>query len=120
MRAFRFLLAVLALAPLPASAQPGPPPNAIIVAMAQHFVQDYFMRGGGQGHYHIEFDTADLHPQPEPNYWAVVGGYVSDQSDFNVFVAALQLVCPDFEQVGCWSLDKLALNGKIVIDRKPL
>lgn len=112
------LLALSALAP--ATARPSEPPEPLIVAMAQHLVQDHFMRGDGKGHYHLEFDTADLHPQPEPDYWAVVGGYVTDQNKFNTYVAALRLVCDDFDKVECWSLDKLAINGKILINRKPI
>lgn len=111
------LLGLLAAAP--AAAQSDVPPEPVIVAMAQHLVQDHFMRNGGAP-YHIEFDTADLHPQPEKNYWAVVGGYVSDQTEFNIYVAAVRLVCPAYNDVTCWSLDKLAVNDRIILNRKPL
>ena len=47
--------------------------------MAQHFVREQFMLGP-PGHYHIEFGLAYLHPQPKPNFRAVVGGFVSDQN----------------------------------------
>ncbi len=72
---------------------------------------------GGAGHYHIEFDVAHLHPQPQANYWAVVGGFVSDQNTPNTYVAAVRLVCPDFAEVGCWRLEKLSINGEITLDR---
>ena len=112
------LISVLAVAPL--AAEPGAPPRRIIVDMARHFVQERFMHGG-TGHYHIEFDTAELHPQPEQNFWAVVGGFVSRQTERNIFVAAVRLVCADYEKVACWSLEKLAINRTIVLDRgKPL
>jgi hypothetical protein len=100
--------------------QAGAPLDARVVEMAQHLVQEHFMFGS-LGHYHIEFDVAYLHPQPEPNYWAVVGGFVSDQNTPNTYVAAVRLVCPEVDEVACWQLDKLAINETIVLDRgKPL
>lgn len=86
------------------------------VSMAQHFVQQEAMFGS-LGQYHIEFDIAYVYPQPEPGYWAVVGGFISDQSTPNTYVAAVRLVCPDFEKVACWQLEKLAINGTMVRDR---
>ncbi len=64
----------------PAAAETHMPRLSIIVAMAQHFVQDRYMLGD-MGNYHIEFDISYLIPQPEPDYWAVVGGFISDQND---------------------------------------
>lgn len=84
--------------------------------MAQHFVQEKYMFGG-LGHYHIEFDVSYLHPQPQPDYWAVVGGFISDQNTPNTFVAAVRLICSDFAKVGCWRLEKLAINGELILDR---
>ena len=55
-RLIAFLLAA------PAAAGSHAPPRAIIVDMAQHFVQEQFMLGP-LGHYHTEFDLAYLHPQ---------------------------------------------------------
>ena len=86
------------------------------VSMAQHFVQEEAMFGS-LGQYHIEFDVAQLHPQPDPDYWAVVGGYISDQNTPNSYVAAVRLVCPDYEKVACWRLEKLAINGTILLNR---
>ncbi len=98
------------------TAETGAPLRSMVISMAQHFVQEKFMFGS-LGHYHIEFDVAYLHPQPQPNYWAVVGGFVSDQNTPNTFVAAVRLICPDFAAVECWRLEKLAINGTIVLDR---
>ena len=114
----KYLAAVLVAAflALPAAAQPDAPPRSMVVSIAQHFVQEEAMFGS-LGHYHIEFDVAYLHPQPEPGYWAVVGGFMSEQSTPNSYVAAIRLVCPDFEKVTCWRLEKLAVNGAIVVDR---
>jgi len=95
-----------------------PPPDPMIVAMAQHFVQDRLMLAGGNEHYHIEFDRTFLYSQPRKTLWVVVGGYVSDQNTFNSFTAAVTLDCQDFNKVECWSLEKLSINGRIVLDRK--
>ena len=99
----------------PAAAKTHTPHPSMIVSMAQHFVQNRLMLGD-MGHYHIEFDVAYLMPQPQPDYWAVVGGYISDQNDINSYVAAVRLVCPEWAEVECWRLEKLAINGEIVID----
>lgn len=112
-------LAALLLGPCAAGialAQTGGPPNAVVVDMAQHLVQEHVMFETAQ-HYHIEFDVAYVHPQPEGDYWAVVGGFVSDQSTPNTYVAAVRLLCPEFHEVACWLLEKLAINETVVIDR---
>jgi hypothetical protein len=97
---------------------PMPPPDPMIVAMAQHFVQDRLMHQGGTEHYHIEFDRTFLYSRPGEKLWVVVGGYVSDQNTPNSFTAAVTLDCPDHSKVSCWSLEKLSINGRIVLDRK--
>ena len=108
---------LLALMPATAAAQEADAAlRAMIVSMAQHFVQEHVMFATRE-HYHIEFDVAYLHPQPEPDYWAVVGGYVSDQSTPNTYVAALRQICPEFAKVECWRLEKLAINRELVLDR---
>lgn len=100
----------------PAVAADERPTRAFVVDIAQHFVQEYF-RHSDKGPYRIEFDVAELHPQPDPDYWAVVGGFISDQNTPNFFVAAVRLVCSDFKKVACWSLEKLAINRDIVLDK---
>ena len=111
-----FALLICCVFSVAAAAQTDGPPRATIVAMAQHLVQEQYMHGG-LGHYHIEFDISYLHPQPEPNYWAVVGGFISYQNRKNSYVAAVRLVCEDHDRVACWELDKLAINRKIVVDK---
>jgi len=115
--AVKYLAALLpaVLVAHPAAAQSDVPPS-MVVAMAQHLVQESYMFGSS-GHYHIEFDSAYLHPQPQPNYWAVVGGFVSDQNNRNTYVAAVRLTCPEFAKVECWQLEKLAINGNITVDQ---
>ena len=113
------LCAVLTgLAALVAASAAAQPPLPYIVAMAQHFVQDRLMSSSETEHYHIEFDKAFVHSQPRETLWVVVGGYVSDQNKFNSFTAAIVLDCADFDKVECWSLEKLSINGQIVLDRK--
>ena len=111
-----FLLAFLSASP--ATAETNAPLRSVVIAMAQHFVQEQYMFGS-LGYYHIEFDISYLHPQPQPDYWAVVGGFMSDQNTPNTFVAAVRLICSDFAKVKCWRLEKLAINGKIILDRGP-
>jgi hypothetical protein len=112
-------LVILLLALLPVrlvAAEINTPTRSTIVAMAQHFVQEQFMHGP-LGHYHIEFDVAYLQPQSQSNYWAVVGGFVSDQNNRNIYVAAVRLICPEMVKVECWRLEKLAINKEIILDR---
>ncbi len=90
----------------------------MIVSMAQHFVQEHFMQGRS-GHYHIEFDVAYLHPQPQPKFWAVVGGFVSDQNISNTYVAAVRQVCANISDVKCWRLEKLAINNEVILNTSP-
>lgn len=99
----------------PATADSDAPSSSMIIGMAQHFVQQQYMLGS-LGHYHIEFDVAYLHPQPQPDYWAVVGGFVSDQITRNTYVAAIRATCADYAEVACWQLEKLAINGEIIVD----
>ena len=112
-------VAAFLLAFVPASlatAESHAPLRSMVVGMAQHFVQEKFVFGS-LGYDRINFDVAYVHPQPEPNYWAVVGGYISDQNTPNIFVAAVRLICADFAKVKCWHLAKLAINGKIILDQ---
>jgi hypothetical protein len=113
-----YTAAFVALAMLPAAPAAAEPPTPYIVAMAQHLVQDRLMTSKASEHYHIEFDSAFVYSQPRKTLWVVTGGYVSDQTTFNSFTAAVLLDCPDFEKVKCWSLEKLSINGRIVLDRK--
>ena len=104
----------------PAAARADPPPVPIIVAMAQHFVQDHFMQSG-TAHYHIEFDTARLYPHPDDDTWSVVGGFVSGQTTPTIYVVDLRLTCSNADKPACWSLEKLEINRKVIVNRgRPL
>lgn len=112
----RLATLLFALLPaVPAVADDDAPLTSIIVGMAQHFVQEQYMLGS-LGHYHIEFDMAYVHPQPQPDFWAVVGGFVSDQYTPNTYVAAIRLTCANYEKIECWRLEKLAINGEFIVD----
>ncbi len=113
-RCAAFLLVFALTAPAVAAS----PPLPMIIAMAQHFVQDRLMHSDSGEHYHIEFDNSFVYSQPRKTLWVVVGGYVSDQNTPNSFTAAVVLDCPEFGKVDCWSLEKLSINDKIVLDRK--
>jgi len=102
------------------AAEPEAPPDRYIIAMAQHFVQDRLMNADAKAHYHIESDNAFLYSRPRELLWVVVGGFVSDQSAQNSFTAAVVLDCEAYKDVGCWSLEKLSINGEIVLDRKKI
>lgn len=112
-RFLTFCIALFCVSPAMAE----PPPDPMIIAIAQHFVQDRLMTSNTE-HYHIEFDNSFLYSRPRKSLWVVIGGYVSDQNTPNSFTAAVLLECPDFNKVECWSLEKLSINGQIVIDRK--
>ncbi len=72
----------------------------------------------GTTNHHIRFDVAYLYSRPRETLWVVVGGFVSDRNIPNSFTSAVMLDCPNFNQVKCWSLEKLSINGKIVFDHK--
>lgn len=96
----------------------GPPPN-VIVDMAQHYVLENFPRPPDR-HFDLAFDLAQIHPQPDTNYWAVVGGLMADAGGNrylpHVYVVALRLICPAYKTFACWRLEKLAIDETIVID----
>ena len=53
------------------------PSDGVIVSMAQQFVLEHFKRSP-EAHFSIAFDIANIHPQPDPDYWAVVGGFMAN------------------------------------------
>lgn len=84
--------------------------------MAQHFVQEHLIHESTEN-YHIKFDIAYVHPQPQTNFWAVVGGFISNHNVANTYVAAVRLICRQFKSVECWRLEKLAINRTIILNR---
>jgi hypothetical protein len=67
------------------------------------------------------FGAAVVHPQPSGRYWAVVGEAVSGGLTGHMrrhsYVAAVRLICDDADDAKCWRLEKLALDGRILLNR---
>ena len=93
------------------------PDEGLIISVAQHFVAE-FLDLPAASRFSIALDVSYVHPQPEGNYWAVVGGFMAEPSahqyEPHSFVAAVRLVCPEHQSIDCWRLDKLALDNRIV------
>lgn len=68
------------------------------------------------------FGAAVVHPQPSGRYWAVVGeavsGALTGHMKRHSYVAAVRLICDDADDAECWRLEKLALDGRILLNRK--
>ena len=93
------------------------PDEGFIISVAQHFVAE-FLDLPAASRFSIAFDVSYVHPQPERNHWAVVGGFMAElsahQYEPHSFIAAVRLVCPEHQNIDCWRLDKLALDNRIV------
>jgi len=68
------------------------------------------------------FGAAVVHPQPGGRYWAVVGEAVSGALTGHMrrhdYVAAVRLVCDEAADAKCWRLEKLAFDGRILLNAK--
>lgn len=68
------------------------------------------------------FGAAVVHPQPSGRYWAVVGeavsGALTGHMKRHSYVVAVRLICDDAEDAKCWRLEKLAFDGRILLNRK--
>lgn len=95
------------------------PPESMIIAMAQQFVLERFRRDPTD-HFDVAFDIVNIHPQPDPNYWAVIGGFMADAGGKNykphAYGVAMRLVCADAEKLECWQLEKLVIDRKIILN----
>jgi hypothetical protein len=105
---------VLGLAGLAAADEPSE--RAII----GHAIELMIARLGVFGN--ATFGAAVVHPQPSGRYWAVVGEAVSGGLTGHMrrhnYVAAVRLICDDADDAKCWRLEKLALDGRILLNRK--
>ena len=113
MRRLRFTWLFCLLLPSPAAAGPS---DYLVVTRAHYFMiqrLDYLANAS--------FGPAVVHEQPGGRYWAVVGEVVSGALTGNmprqVYVAAVRQVCDDSQDLACWRLEKLAVDGEIVFDR---
>lgn len=95
------------------------PTDSMIISMAQQFVLEHYKREPA-GHFDIAFDIANIHPQPDKDYWAVVGGFMADAGGKNykphAFGIAIRLICPDHEKVKCWQMEKLVIDQTIILN----
>ncbi len=95
------------------------PSNSMIIGMAQQFVLEHYQRQPAS-HFDIAFDIANIHPQPDKGYWAVVGGFMADAGGKNykphAFGIAIRLVCPDHEKMKCWQMEKLVIDQTIILN----
>ncbi len=94
--------------------------------MAQHFVRQNFPLAP-QFHFNIKFDIAQIHPQAR-RYWAVVGGFAAKTTpnagatpgggyERYVYIVALRQACNEYRTLKCWTLEKLAINDQVLVNR---
>ena len=95
------------------------PSDSMIIGMAQQFVLEHYQRQPAN-HFDVAFDIANIHPQPDKGYWAVVGGFMADAGGKNykphAFGVAMRLICQDHEKVKCWQLEKLVIDQTIILN----
>ena len=95
------------------------PSDTIIISMAQQFVLEHFTRQP-ERHFGIAFDIANIHPQPDPGYFAVVGGFMADsggkQYKPHAFGIAIRLICAEHDEQKCWQMEKLVIDQKIILN----
>jgi hypothetical protein len=95
------------------------PSDTMIISMAQQFVMEHFKRQP-EDYFDIAFDIANIHPQPDPGYFAVVGGFMANSGGKNykphAFGIAIRLICPDHEKLKCWQMEKLVIDQKIILN----
>lgn len=95
------------------------PSDSMIIGIAQQFVLEHFRRQP-EDHFDIAFDIANIHPQDDPGYFAVVGGFMADsgmkQYKPHAFGIAMRLICADHLKLKCWQLEKLIIDQKIILN----
>jgi len=95
------------------------PTDSMIIGVAQQFVLEHYKRQPAD-YFDIAFDIANIHPQPDNGYWAVVGGFMADAGGKNykphAFGIAMRLICPDHEKLKCWQIEKLVIDQRIILN----
>lgn len=95
------------------------PSDSMIIGMAQQFVLGYYKRQPAD-YFDIAFDIANIHPQADKGYWAVVGGFMADAGGKNykphAFGIAMRLICPDHEKLECRQMEKLVIDQTIILN----
>ena len=109
------IVILLLTAAQPASRSEEPPERLIVEMALLHLVRSVGSFANAS------FGPSVVHPQPEGGYWAVVGEAVSGSLTGNlrrhVYVVAVRLVCDEVKTTGCWRLEKLAVDDRILFDR---
>ena len=95
------------------------PSDTMIIGIAQQFVLEHYQRRP-ESHFGVAFDIANIHPQPDPGYWAVVGGFMADSGGKkykpHAFGVAMRLICQDHDKLKCWQLEKLVIDRTIILN----
>ncbi len=95
------------------------PSDSMIIGVAQQFVLEHFKRQPAD-YFDVAFDIANIHPQDDKNYWAVVGGFMADAGGKNykphAFGIAMRLICPEHEKLTCWQMEKLVIDQTIILN----
>jgi len=120
MRARAFLVALLlSWQPPLAVAEGAKPSDAMIVATAQQFVLEHLQRRP-ENYFGVAFDIANIHPQADPGYWAVIGGFMADAGHKNykphAYGVAMRVICSDYAIPACWRLEKLVIDQTVILD----
>ena len=117
---FMLLAAALLLArPAAARAESPAPSDALIIGMAQQFVLEHFQRRP-EDFFDIAFDIANIHPQPEKGYWAVIGGFMADSGNKtykpHAYGVAMRIICAEHDKLECWRLEKLVIDQRVILN----
>jgi hypothetical protein len=96
------------------------PPDTMIISIAQQFVLEHYQRQPAS-HFNIAFDIANIHPQDDPGYFAVVGGFMAKtggaaQYKPHAFGVAMRLICPEHRKLNCWQLEKMVIDKAIILN----
>ena len=118
--AFVLVAAALLLArPAAVRAESPDPSDALIIGIAQQFVLEHFERRP-EDFFDIAFDIANIHPQPEKGYWAVIGGFMADAGNKtykpHAYGVAMRIICPEHEKLECWRLEKLVIDQRVILN----
>jgi hypothetical protein len=95
------------------------PSDTMIISMAQQFVLEHYKRQPAQ-HFDVAFDIANIHPQDDPAYFAVVGGFMAKSGGKkykpHAFGIAMRLICTEHEKPTCWQMEKLVIDKTIILN----
>lgn len=95
------------------------PSDSMIIGVAQQFVLEHFKRQPAD-FFDVAFDIANIHPQDDKNYWAVIGGFMADAGGKNyrphAYGIAIRLICREHDKLTCWQMEKLVIDQAIILN----